>query len=124
MRFFAALGMTNQLELIHNGDAQVSIERMWPRASAYLLGRRRNGLHRPRAGGHAATRRIRQRCVDLDSAKRLAAFRAESKKRYMAFHDRRREPSGKLRSEAGSQQICRNIDRGNAIERRTGQEVP
>ena len=51
-------------------------------------------------------------------------FRAEGEERDLAVHDRRRQPPRKLRPEAGSEPVRRQVDRRNAVQSRAGQEVP
>ena len=86
-------------------------------AAASLPGRPRHGLHRPRARRDAASRRLRPRRGQLGRRPNgQPHFRAESEERHLAVHDRRREPRRELRSEAGAQQVRRQVDRRNAVQ--------
>ena len=53
----------------------------------------------------------------LDAARRPAALRAQGQERHLAVHDRRHQPHGELRPQAGAEQVRRQDDRRDARTR-------
>ena len=57
-------------------------------------------------------------------ARRPAALRPQGQERHLAVHDRRRQPPGELRPQAGAEQVRRQDDRRDAVQGRPRLAVP